>query len=236
VFTEYFSNILHDIKTPLNIILGAIQLTEQNNASNLEHKIIQDKHFKAIKQNTYRLLHLVNSIFDSTNPEHRNNKFNPEDCNIVSLIEELVQISSPYAVQKGITLEFDTSNEEIIAAVDVDKFERIILNLLSNAIKFTPPGGKVLVHVTKIIDKIYISVKDSGIGIPPHMQETIFERFSQVNSPTSSKFEGFGIGLSIVKCFVDLHKGKVSLISKEGAGSEFIVEIPIKNEAKISMY
>jgi two-component system cell cycle sensor histidine kinase PleC len=236
MFTEYFSNILHDIKTPLNIILGAIQLIEQNNTSNLEYKIIQDKHFNAIKQNTYRLLHLVNSIFDSTNPEHRNNNFSPEDCNVVSLIEELVQISSPYAMQKGITLEFDASNEEIIAAVDIDKFERIILNLLSNAIKFTPSGGRVLVYADKIADKIYISVEDSGIGIPLNMQETIFERFSQVNSPTSSKSEGFGIGLSIVKFFVDLHKGKVSLISKEGEGSNFIVEIPIKNEANISIY
>lgn len=232
---EYLSDVLHDIKTTLNVILGAIQLTEQINKESSDNKIIQDKHFQSIKKNSYRLLPLINSISDLEKMDAGYIKFNPSNCNIVSVVEDLVQSSSPYASHKGITLEFDTSDEEIMAWIDVEKFERIILNLLSNAIKFTPAKGKVKIHITYNDNKAYISVKDSGIGIPSCMQDKIFERFSQVSSSISSEFEGCGIGLSIVNFFTNLHKGKITLASEVGKGSEFTVEIPITQESLVSI-
>lgn len=228
MISDNFINILHDIKTPLNIIIGAIQLTEHNNDKNSENKIIQDKHFQAIKQNSYRLLQLVNSISDFIIAGNDGITFNPTICNIVSIVDELVQTSVPYAHHKGISLKFETTDREIVAPIDIEKFERIILNLLSNGIKFTPPGGEVIVKTSCLKNKALISVKDTGIGIPESKQDMIFKRFWATN-PLSTISEGTGIGLSIVKYFVDLHKGKINFSSKEGEGSEFIVEIPAFN-------
>jgi two-component system, cell cycle sensor histidine kinase PleC len=129
--------------------------------------------------------------------------------------------------QKGVLLEFDTESEEIITGVDVDKIERIILNLLSNALKFTASGGKVSVSLNTISNKVFISVKDTGLGIPTDMQKSIFERFKQIGSTLTKEFEGSGIGLSLVKSFVELHNGTINVMSEVNKGSEFIIELPI---------
>lgn len=240
MFSDNFLDTLHDIKTPLNIIIGAIQLTEHNNEPQSEIIIMQAKHFNAIKQNICRLIHLVNSLTCHAKNHAEQTAFNPKFCNIVPVVEELVQTSAPYAYLKGIQLKFESSDKEIFALIDIEKFERIILNLLSNAFKFTPPGGKVTVKVYSLDDKAYISVKDTGIGIPDEMQNLIFERFNQAKGSipdslgsSENPSEGTGIGLSIAKYFTDLHNGKIRLISKEGEGSEFIIEIPIHDKSHI---
>ncbi|MCX7920918.1 MAG: HAMP domain-containing histidine kinase [Clostridia bacterium] len=226
--TEFFSNMSHELKTPLCVILGAIQLMEQRKPSAQFERRKSSKHLQTIKQNCYRLLRLINNILDITRADSGYIKVNMVNCNIVYLVEEITQSVTPYSEQKNLSLEFDTDIEEIISAVDVDKIERIILNLLSNAIKFTPDGGKVSVHVSSSDGKFIISVKDSGLGIPTDMQNKIFERFRQVNSSLTRQFEGSGIGLSIVKSFVELHGGTICVKSQENKGSEFIIEIPIK--------
>ncbi|MBA8982893.1 sensor histidine kinase [Clostridium saccharobutylicum] len=112
-------------------------------------------------------------------------------------------------------------------ACDADKIERIILNLLSNAIKFTPSGGNILINIHDKGSSIIVSVKDNGTGIPLDKQEYIFKRFIQVDKSLSRNREGSGIGLSLVKSLVELHKGNIKLISTYGEGSEFIMEFPI---------
>ncbi|GCD10241.1 hypothetical protein Ctaglu_18640 [Clostridium tagluense] len=121
---------------------------------------------------------------------------------------------------------FDTETEEKIIACDPDKIERIILNLLSNAIKFTPSKGYIYVNIYDGQDKTIISVKDTGIGIKEDMKNLIFQRFIQVDKSTSRNREGSGIGLSLVKSLVELHNGKIDLITSIGNGSEFIIELP----------
>lgn len=225
--TEFFSSISHELKTPLTVILGAIQLIDQSKPLHFDEKRKSSKHFTAIKHNCYILLRLINNILDITKIESGYIKISFVNCNIVYLIEEITQSVAPYAKNKGITLEFDTESEEIYTAVDIDKVERIILNLLSNAIKFTPTGGLITVKVGKSENNVAISVKDTGPGIPKNMQSYVFDRFNQVNSSLTRESEGTGIGLSLVKSFVSLHKGKVELISEENKGCEFIVELPI---------
>ncbi len=225
--TEFFSSVSHELKTPISIILGAIQLIDQNKPSHIEEKRKSSRHFTAIKHNCYRLLRLINNILDITRIDSGYIKVSLVNCNIVYLVEEITQSVAPYAKNKSITLEFDTESEEIYTAVDIDKVERIILNLLSNAIKFTPAGGFITVKVGKRGNHVTISVKDTGPGIPKNMQSNIFERFNQVNSSLTREFEGSGIGLSLVKSFVSLHKGNIELISEENKGSEFIIEIPV---------
>jgi signal transduction histidine kinase len=113
-------------------------------------------------------------------------------------------------------------------ACDYDKIERILLNLLSNAIKFTDSCGKIEVNVSDKKEYLTISVKDTGKGIPEEKFNTIFERFGQVNEVLTKRAEGSGIGLSLVKALIQAHDGKISVKSKIGEGSEFIIELPFR--------
>lgn len=225
--TEFFANVTHELKTPISVILGAIQLIEQKKASTTDRRH-SSKQLQTIRQNCYRLLRLINNILDISRIDSGYIKSNMENCNLVYLIEEITQSVIPYAEQRGLLLEFDTESEEIFTAVDIGKIERIILNLLSNAIKFTPPEGKVSVNVYDREDKVLVSVKDTGLGIPLYMQTKIFERFQQVDSTLTRESEGSGIGLSLVKSFVDLHDGRITVNSELTKGSEFIIEFPVR--------
>lgn len=224
--SDFFANLSHELKTPISIVLGAIQLIDQHKTTTLERRR-SSKQLQTIKQNCYRLLRLVNNILDISRIDSGFVKANMENCNIVYLIEEITQSVVPFAEQKDISLEFDTESEEIITAVDIDKIERIILNLLSNAIKFTSHGGKITVNVYSRDNRVLVSVKDTGPGIPKQMQAKIFERFQQVGSALTREFEGSGIGLSLVKSFVNLHNGLITVNSELNKGSEFILEFPI---------
>ena len=115
---------------------------------------------------------------------------------------------------------------------DGDKIERIILNLLSNALKFTDRGGKIYVTVMDKVDNVEISVRDTGVGIPDDKKEMIFGRFMQVDKTLKRNNEGTGIGLSLVKSFVELHEGKIILKSEPNIGSEFIIILPVKQASK----
>lgn len=225
--TEFFSNISHEFKTPLSIILGTVQLMEKNISSAATDDKKMAKYLQILKQNTYRLIRLLNNILDITKIDSGYLKINKSSCNIVYLIEEIVHSVVPYAEQKQLELEFDTEMEEIITAVDMEKIERIMLNLLSNAIKFTNPHGRIQVNISKTADKIIIIIRDSGLGIPRSMQDKIFERFHQIDNQLYSGISGSGIGLSIVKSFVEYHDGNIRVNSEENKGSEFIIELPV---------
>jgi two-component system, cell cycle sensor histidine kinase PleC len=225
--TEFFSNISHEFKTPISVILGSIQLLEQKLPEASPERLKFGKSIEIMRHNCYRLLRLINNILDMTRMDSGYIKINKINCNIVYLVEEITQSVAPFAEQKKLTLLFDTEVEEIMTAVDVDKIERVLLNLLSNAIKYTDADGKIWVTIFNKDNRIFISVKDTGYGIPQQMQALIFERFKQVSSQLTKDFEGSGIGLSIVKSFVDLHGGSIQVISEENKGSEFIVELPV---------
>ncbi|TYQ17032.1 UNVERIFIED_CONTAM: signal transduction histidine kinase [Acetivibrio alkalicellulosi] len=226
---EFFYNICHELKTPLAVILGTIQLLEQKNSCLPSERRSSDKQLYILKQNCYRLLRLINNILDLNKIEQGYVNLNETKCNIVSLVEEITQSVVPYAQQKSLQMEFDTTEEEIFTCVDIDKIERILLNLLSNAIKFSNPKGKIKVHVYKKSTSFIIKVSDTGIGIPKDMINTIFERYQQVQSTVRTGIGGNGIGLSLVKLFVKLHNGNIHVNSTLNQGSEFLIEIPIRH-------
>lgn len=225
---EFMANISHELRTPLNIIFSAIQLTEFSikDYSELRSDESVNKYFKVMKQNCYRLLRLVNNIIDITRMDSGFYELRLKNCDIVSLIEDITMSAVGFADNKGISLVFDTDFEEKVVACDPEKIERVMLNLLSNAVKFTPPGGNISVTLHDDGEQIIISVKDSGIGIPPDKLNSIFERFVQVDSSLAKSNEGSGIGLSLVKSIIEAHGGRITAHSVEGSGSEFIVELP----------
>lgn len=229
---EFFSNISHELKTPLNIIFSTIQLLSIYNNNNSNNEDFQntkvDTYLSIMKQNCYRLLRLVNNLIDITKIDSGYLNLNLQNKNIVEVVENITLSTVEYVESKSRRIIFDTDIEEKITAFDLEKMERIILNLISNAVKFTKPNDKITVRIYNAAENICISIKDTGKGIPLEKQKLIFERFRQIDRLLSRSHEGSGIGLSLVKSLVEMHHGKISVNSTYGKGTEFIIELPVK--------
>ncbi|MBP2020921.1 signal transduction histidine kinase [Clostridium punense] len=227
--TEFFANISHELRTPINVIFSALQLMEIDIQQNTQHNNSMFIKYKdTIKQNIYRLIRLVNNLIDITKIDSGFFEVNLQNHNIVSVVEDITLSVAQYIENKSIELTFDTEIEERITGCDPYAFERIMLNLLSNAVKFTPAGGKIEVNLFDKKDRILITVSDTGQGIPEEKLEVIFDRFRQATDFNTRNHEGSGIGLALVKELVKLHGGSISVKSKYGLGTTFIIEIPIK--------
>lgn len=226
--TEFFANISHELRTPLNVIFGGQQMLELFIKNNMPMKDGDkiEKYMATMKQNCYRLVRLINNLIDITKIDAGYFQVSLKNRNIVDIVEVITLSVAEYIENNGVNLIFDTDVEEKFIACDPDKIERIMLNLLSNALKFTEYGGNIWVNMYDKGDKILISVKDDGIGIPEEKQKSIFDRFIQVDKSLSRNREGSGIGLSIVKSLVKMHGGNIDIISKWGKGSEFIIKLP----------
>lgn len=228
---EFFANISHEFKTPLNVILGTIQLLIKYNDTGRIYEIGEDKlkyHMNAMKQNSYRLLRLVNNLIDITKIDAGYYDVILENHNIVSIIEDIVTSVASCVEGKGVSIIFDTNQEEKFICCDPEKIEQIMLNLISNAIKYTYEDGVIEINIDVADDNVYISVKDNGIGISKKMMCTIFDRFVQIDKSLTRKQEGCGIGLSIVKELVEMQGGTIGVRSEEGKGAEFIITLPSK--------
>ena len=228
--TEFIANVSHEVKTPLNIIFSTVQLFSVYLANDKEELDINKfkKYIGTIKQNCYRLLRLVNNFIDITKIDSGFMELNLKNENIVEIVENITLSTAEYIESKSRTIIFDTDSEEKIMAFDAEKMERIILNLISNATKFTRAGDEITVNLYNRGDRVLIAVKDTGIGIPQDKFENIFERFKQVDPLLSRNHEGSGIGLSLVKSLVELHGGIISLKSKCGEGTEFLIDLPAR--------
>lgn len=232
VKTEFFSNISHELKTPINVIFSAVQIT---NSMLSEIEILDNdiknktkKYLNIMKQNCFRLIRLVNNLLDITKIDSGYFKIDLVNCDIVKVVEDITLSVVEYVESIGIELIFDTDIEEKVLACDPEKIERIMLNLLSNAVKFTKPGGKIFVNIFDKGQDIIISVRDTGIGILEEKQKQIFERFMQIDKSLSRVSEGSGIGLALVKSIVEMHEGNIYVNSELEKGTEFIIELPAK--------
>jgi signal transduction histidine kinase len=226
---EFITNISHELRTPLNVILATVQLAESYMKREPEEYVEKSaRNMNTIKQNSLRLLRLVNNLIDINKIEAGFMKLHMQQIDIVGLTQSISQSVAQYAGAKDVCLRFESDNDEKIIYCDYDTIERILLNLLSNAIKFTNPGGDVLVKITDKGDKVLISVNDSGIGIAVEKQKIIFQRFRQADQSLARSHEGSGIGLSLVKSLVELLDGEISVTSEEGKGTQFTVELPVK--------
>jgi signal transduction histidine kinase/DNA-binding response OmpR family regulator len=222
---RFFTDISHELRTPLTLITSPV--TEV-----LEHEAISAnvrKHLTLVHKNTERMLHLVNQILDFRKIENKKMKVLLEKTDILSLLQKVMDNFRLIAEEKNITYQLQTSQEAICAWIDQDKFEKIVFNLLSNAFKYTPNNKSITVSVKVESEKLFISVKDEGIGIDPVKQQTLFQRFetlvkSNILQPSS------GIGLSLAKELIELHSGSIEVNSQPGYGSEFTVILPMNQK------
>ncbi len=226
---EFLSLVSHEFKTPLTVINSAVQAMKLICRDELSDKANQ--YLGRILQNSNRQLKLVNNLLDITRINAGIIKINLKNIDIVLMTRTITESIMIFAEQKGIRLLFSSTLKEKIIAIDEEKYERFLLNLLSNAIKFTPRGKSIYVRVFQRVVggkcKVYVQVKDQGIGIPQDKQQLIFERFGQVDSSLSRQAEGTGIGLSLVKMFVEIMGGEITVESDVGKGSAFTALFPV---------
>lgn len=223
---QFFSNLSHEFKTPLNIIFSSIQLIESMIERNKDDRRYIT-YTKLIKQNGYRLLKMVNNLIDNTRLNAGSLEYSPQNYNIVEFVENICDSVRYYASEQNIDLVFDTNKEEQVIAFDLEKMDRIMLNLLSNAIKYNKEEGRIRVTLNFDDTDLYIKVSDNGIGIDKEKLEDVFKVFKKVHDSNVRAIESSGIGLSIVKSLVDLHNGSIYVKSEKNVGSEFTVKIPI---------
>lgn len=224
---DFFANLSHELRTPINLISSTIQLIKLN----LTKLSPQDankfyKYMDIMEMNSLRLVRLINNLLDSTRVEAGYISFNPINADIVAFIEDICESIVEFTEFNSMHLIFDTNVEEEVVLFDQDIIERTMLNLLSNAVKFNKKNGNIYVNLYIKEDIIKISVKDEGIGIPKEKANCIFERFEQVESRNRMEKQGSGIGLYLVKSLVSLHGGTINVNSEVNQGSEFIVVIP----------
>ncbi|CDM67970.1 hypothetical protein CM240_0805 [Clostridium bornimense] len=222
---EFFGNLSHEFKTPINVLLSTAQLLEVHQNKGTADTVMSET-IKIIKRNSYRLLRLVDNLIESTKIDTGSAEMNYSNYDIVQVTEDLVDSCISYANNYKIKIIFDTEVEELKVALDIDKYEKIILNLISNAIKYNKENGEIFVNLLVRNDNVVIEVIDTGIGIAQEKIKYIFQRFMQINKSFIRDVEGSGIGLYMVKSLVELHKGKIEVESVEGEGSKFTVTFP----------
>ena len=226
---DFFVNISHELRTPVNLISSTIQLIKLNlkNLSKEDANIIS-KYIDIMESNSMRLIRLINNLIDSTKIDSGFVKFTPINADIIKFVEDVCDSVVDYVDFNKMNLIFDTDREEEIVLFDPDIIERILLNLLSNAVKFNKVDGTIYVNLYTKDDEIRITVRDEGIGIPKEKLSSIFKRFEQLKTKNKIEKQGSGIGLYLVKSLVTLHGGNIKVESKVNEGSKFIITIPKK--------
>lgn len=230
--TEFFSNISHELRTPINVIYSALQnvnyFMEDIETENRTEKDKVQKYIATMKQNCHRLIRLINNFLDITRFDSGYEELELQNYNIVECVENITLSVVDYIESTGVEIIFDTNQEEKIIAIDPLQIERVILNLLSNAVKFTKSGGRITVTIYIEENNVEIFIKDTGMGIPEEKLGNVFERFVQADKSFTREKEGSGIGLSLVKAIVESHGGAITVNSKVDYGTEFIINLPVR--------
>jgi len=223
--SEFLATMSHELRTPLNAIIGYSDMLIDGDFGELNDK--QDRFANHISTSGKHLLELINDILDLSKIEAGKMDLYYEVFTVKEVMKNLLTMISPLAKKKSITLELEVKPETLSITGDSIKFKQILYNLGSNAVKFTQNGGTIKINASKKNDMIKISVADNGIGIEKEMQENLFTPFYQVDSSDSRKYAGTGLGLALVKNYVELHGGKIRVDSEYGKGSTFTFTIPI---------
>ena len=230
--TRFLNNMSHDIRTPMNVILGYAQLMEDE----LDGKVMPEilEHLEKLQQSGNLLLSIINNVLDMARIESGKMELDENYGRIEDVQKSLVEIFEDEAKKKNITYHFRMNVEHGHILTDITKVKEILVNILSNAIKYTPDGGSVMVNVDELpCDEpgymiVRTRVSDTGIGMSKEYLTKIFESFTREQNTTKSKIAGSGLGMSIVKKYVDLLGGTIEVESELGKGSTFTVTLKHK--------
>ncbi|MGZ4860370.1 MAG: PAS domain-containing sensor histidine kinase [Candidatus Angelobacter sp.] len=223
--TEFLASMSHELRTPLHTIIGFSELLTEQLEGPLTEK--QQRFVSHILQDARHLLELINEILDISKIESGRLELKRESFDFSQIIEEVLGGIRHQAAAKNIAVENKNSFQGSLYA-DRLRVKEILYNLLNNAVKFTPEGGRVWLESFGEGDTLHVSVCDTGIGIPAKEHPSIFEKFYQVGDTTGGIREGTGLGLPITKHLVELHGGSISVESRPGEGSRFMLTLPVR--------
>ncbi|OPX44273.1 sensor protein kinase WalK [Ruminiclostridium hungatei] len=221
--TEFVSNVTHELKTPLTSIRGFVE-TLKNGA--IEDTAVAAKFLDIIDIEAERLYMLINDILQLSEIEGMRKDDNIMETNLNTIIGEVVLILEAAAQKKGVRLIVEV-DQTINLLVNKNRIKQMLINLVDNAIKYNVENGAVYIRAGRSSGKTYISIKDTGIGISEKHHSRIFERFYRVDKGRSRNMGGTGLGLSIVKHIVNLYSGDIRVVSQQGQGTEFLIQLPL---------
>ncbi|HXQ34796.1 MAG TPA: ATP-binding protein, partial [Anaerolineales bacterium] len=231
--SSFLANMSHELRTPLNSILGFTDVMLEGLDGDLTEYM--DNDLRLIQKNGQHLLHLINDVLDMAKIESGRMNLHPERFKVHSILDEVTSITSTLASEKNLALFIEeTSDQEIEIFADNTRLRQVMINLVNNSIKFTEKG-KIALHASQMDGaRVLIRVRDTGIGIPPEKLEAVFQEFTQVDTSTTRKVGGTGLGLPISRRLVEMHGGRLWAESTgvNGEGSTFFVELPL--EARIT--
>ncbi|HXJ79065.1 MAG TPA: GAF domain-containing sensor histidine kinase [Candidatus Methylomirabilis sp.] len=225
--SRFLANMSHELRTPLNAIIGFSEVLLERMFGAVNDK--QAEYLQDILSSGQHLLSLINDILDLSKIEAGRMDLVLAPFNVPAALENAVTLVRERAVRHSITLHVDVDPRLGECVGDERKIKQVLLNLLSNAMKFTPEGGRVRVKAILADGAVEVSVSDTGIGIAPEDQGTIFEEFRQVGGDEARKHEGTGLGLTLTKKFIELHGGRIWVESDVGRGSTFTFTLPIRS-------
>ncbi|MCV9927120.1 response regulator [Flavobacterium sp. LS1R49] len=226
---DFFTNISHEFRTPLTLILGPLQqiLADYNGTNEMYKKLL------VIEGSANHLLNLINRLMDFRKLENHQVTLESANGNIVKFTKEIFLSFIEYAKDGGYSYTFESTEDEILVYFDRYKLERVFYNLISNAFRYTPKGGNINIKISRDNANIFIAVEDSGVGIAEAHIDKIFDLFFEIpthNNVQKNYNKGTGIGLSIVKNIVKLHKGSIDVTNKKTEGVVFKVTLPLGRE------
>jgi signal transduction histidine kinase len=215
----------HELRTPLNAIIGFSEVLAERMFGDINDK--QAEYLQDILESGRHLLSLINDILDLSKIEAGRMELEASEFDFPQAIQNALTLVRERALRRGIALHHVIDDRVADIRADERKVKQVLLNLLSNAIKFTPEGGRIDVRAAPADGMVEVSVTDTGVGIAPEDQETVFEEFRQVGT-ADKKAEGTGLGLALSRKFVELHGGRISVTSQVGVGSTFTFTLPVR--------
>jgi PAS domain S-box-containing protein len=227
--SEFLATMSHELRTPLAAIIGFSDLMLGGMTGGLDEQNM--RFLKNISNSGNHLLALINNILDLSKIESGKMDLEIENFSVHEVFADTRAVTTPLSMKKNISVDFDVEEGFLISA-DRIRFKQILYNLVSNAIKFTPNEGFVKVSAVRCEDKVQVKVEDSGIGIAVENMEHLFRPFKQIDSASNRHYEGTGLGLVLVRKFVDMHGGSLHVESEPGKGSSFMFELPVRCTGK----
>ncbi len=225
VKTRLYTNITHEFRTPLTVILGVTEQVKQYLAE--QQAKAQTALLETVQRNGSQLLQLINQLLDLSKLEAGSMTLQLQRGDVVAFVKYITESFHSYATGRGVQLHFLTDSPAVEMDYDPEKLQMIVVNLLSNAIKFTPSGGHIYVQIKEVAQKkkpwLSLRVKDTGVGIAPEKLPYVFDRFYQADDSSTKNSGGTGIGLALVRELVRLMQGDISVSSKPGEGAVFTV-------------
>jgi signal transduction histidine kinase len=219
---EFTRALVHELKTPITPVLASSELLLQKTSDELLLELARN-----INEGASNLDHRINELLDLARGEIGMLRLNPEPVDPIQLLQRIVQEEEPVALRNGQLLDVQMPSSLPTVWMDEERFRQVVFNLMDNAFKFTPAGGKIILKAREESDNLVVEVQDTGRGISAEDQQLLFEPYRRLEGDRE-RLSGLGLGLSLSKKLVELHRGKIWVKSEKGKGSTFGFSIPLK--------